>query len=124
MGNQAVDSHGASTEKVIREANLGIPKISLARRGAWTLDIALKLREELQQQHRNPEPEMNRRLNDVADRHAEALGTDISKPCRLKKFSVKLKDGAQFVAMVPRLGSDSSEPVLQEIKKQYRKCSK
>jgi hypothetical protein len=99
---QAESSNGASAEKVSREATAGNPKTSLAGRDAWTLDKALKLREELQHQLRNPDPEMNRRLNEVADKYAEAFGTDISRPCRLKKFSVKMKDGAQFVAMVPR----------------------
>jgi len=106
---------GTAAGEVINERAAGMPRSSLARSDAWTLDKALKLREELQVQLRNPDPVVGRRLNEVADKYADAFGTDISKPCRLKKFSVKLKDGAQFVAMVPRR---VSEPVLQEIKKQ------
>ena len=105
----------ATPEVPTNEKVSGYPRSSLARRDAWTLDKALKLREELQVQLRNPDPDVGRRLNEVADRYPEAFGTDISQPCRLKKFSVKLKEGAQFVAMVPRR---VSEPVLQEIKKQ------
>jgi hypothetical protein len=106
---------GASTGETIRE-NIACPShTTSARRDGWTLEKALRLREELQVQLRNPDPEVGRRLNEVADRYPEAFGTDITRPCRLKKFSVKLKEGAQFVAMVPRR---VSEPVLQEIKKQ------
>ena len=108
-------SSGASAEETAREKVVGLPLTSLARRDAWTLEKALKLREELQVQLRSPDPDVGRRLNELADRYPDAFGTDISQPCRLKKFSVKLKEGAQFVAMVPRR---VSEPVLQEIKKQ------
>ncbi len=104
-------SEGAET----RESFGGELRVSSARRDAWTLEKALKLREDLQQQLRNPDPDVSRRLNEKADQYPEAFGTNIERPCRLKKFSVKLKEGAQFVALVPRR---VSEPVLQEIKKQ------
>ena len=111
-GDQAKES---SPPQASRETREGPQQSTLARRDAWTLEKALKLREELQQQLRNPDPDVSRRLNEVADKYPTAFGTDITQPCRLKRFSVKLKDGAQFVAMVPRR---VSEPVLQEIKKQ------
>jgi hypothetical protein len=51
----------------------------------------------------------------LCDKYAQAFGTDISKPCLLKKFKIKLKGGAQYVALVPRR---VSAPVLEEMKRQ------
>ena len=58
---------------------------------------------------------MSKILEDLCDKYAQAFGTDLSKPCLLKKFKIKLKSGAQYVALVPRR---VSAPVLEEMKRQ------
>jgi hypothetical protein len=88
---------------------------TLASHDSWTLQRALKLREELQQQLKSPDPVVKKRLDDLCEKYAEAFGTDVSKPCLLKRFSIKLKNGAQYVALLPRR---VSQPVLEEMQKQ------
>jgi len=43
------------------------------------------------------------------------FGEDISVPCKLKKFEIKLKSGFKYYAFLPRRVSD---PVLQQMKEQ------
>jgi hypothetical protein len=51
----------------------------------------------------------------IADEFPTAFGEDITEPSLLKKFKVKLKNGACYVCMVPRRLSD---PMLAEVQKQ------
>jgi hypothetical protein len=88
---------------------------TLASHDSWTLERALKLRQELQQQLQTPDPEVHKRLSELCEKYAEAFGTDISKPCLLKRFKIRLKNGAQYVALVPRR---VSQPVLEEMQRQ------
>ena len=88
---------------------------TLASHDSWTLQRALKLREELQQQLKTPDPAVHKRLTDLCEKYSEAFGTDITRPCLLKRFKVRLKNGAQYVALVPRR---VSPPVLEEMKRQ------
>ena len=88
---------------------------TLASHDSWTLQRALKLREELQQQLKTPDPAVHRRLTELCEKYSEAFGTNITKPCLLKRFKIRLKDGAQYVALVPRR---VSPPVLEEMQKQ------
>ena len=88
---------------------------TLASHDSWTLERALKLRQELQQQLQTPDPGIHKRLSELCEKYSEAFGTDITKPCLLKKFKIKLKNGAQYVALVPRR---VSQPVLEEMQRQ------
>ena len=88
---------------------------TLASRDSWTLQRAMKLREELTAQLKSPDPAVYKRLNALCEKYAEAFGTDITKPCLLKRFKIRLKDGAQYIALLPRR---VSEPVLVEMQRQ------
>jgi len=88
---------------------------TLAAQDSWTLERALRLREELQQQLKTPDPVVHKRLADLCEKYSEAFGTNITKPCLLKRFKIRLKDGAQYVALVPRR---VSPPVLEEMQRQ------
>lgn len=88
---------------------------TLASKDSWTLQRAMRLREELMEQLKSPDPAVAKRLNALCDKYSEAFGTDITKPCLLKRFKIRLKDGAQFIALLPRR---VSEPVLVEMQRQ------
>lgn len=88
---------------------------TLASHDSWTLQRAMKLREELQRQLKSPDPVVSRRLEELCDKYPQAFGTDITKPCLLKKFKIRLKSGAQYVALCPRR---VSQPVLEEMQRQ------
>jgi hypothetical protein len=60
-------------------------------------------------------PELQRKLEAVAEEMPEAFGEDIAEPCLLKAFKIRLKSGANYVAMVPRR---LSAPMLEEVNKQ------
>jgi len=85
------------------------------RHDSWTREKAEALREKLRQQLREPIPELQARLEAAADEFPAAFGEDVSEPCLLKAFKIKLKSGAQYVAMVPRR---LSAPMLEEVHKQ------
>lgn len=85
------------------------------RHDSWTREKAEALRERLRQQLREPIPELQARLEAAADEFPAAFGEDVSQPCLLKAFKIKLKSGAQYVAMVPRR---LSAPMLEEVQKQ------
>ena len=85
------------------------------RHDSWTREKAEALREKLRDQMRTTIPELHRKLEAVADEMPEAFGEDISEPCLLKAFKIRLKSGAKYVAMVPRR---LSAPMLEEVKKQ------
>jgi len=96
-------------------AIVGGERATSGARDSWTLEKAMELRDKLAAEMKSPDPEVAKRLEDLATKYEAAFGTDITKPCNLRRFKVRLKSGANFVAMVPRR---VSEPVLQEIKKQ------
>ena len=102
----------AQMEGRMKKSNGGC---TLASHDSWTLERALKLRQELQQQLQTPDPGIHKRLSELCEKYSEAFGTDITKPCLLKKFKIKLKNGAQYVALVPRR---VSQPVLEEMQRQ------
>jgi hypothetical protein len=64
---------------------------------------------------RKENAELKARLDAVAAEMPEAFGEDVSEPCTFKPFKIKLKTGAQYVAMVPRR---LSAPMLEEVTKQ------
>ena len=85
------------------------------RHDSWTREKAEALRDRLRQQLREPIPQLQARLEAAADEFPAAFGEDVSEPCLLKPFKIKLKSGAQYVAMVPRR---LSAPMLEEVQKQ------
>jgi hypothetical protein len=85
------------------------------RHDSWTREKAEALRAKLQEQMRSPIPELKARLDAVAAEYPEAFGEDVSEPCTFKPFKIRLKSGAQYVAMVPRR---LSAPMLEEVTKQ------
>jgi hypothetical protein len=85
------------------------------RHDSWTREKAEALREKLVKQLREPIPALQAALERVADEYKEAFGDDISQPCDFKPFKIRLKAGAQFIAMVPRR---LSEPMLEEVQRQ------
>ncbi len=102
-----------STAKVVRGKEIG--HASNSTRDAWTREKAEALREELKEQMRTPYPMLSQALEKVADEFPLAFGEDITEPSLLKKFKVRLKNGASYVCMVPRR---LSEPMLAEVQKQ------
>ena len=102
-----------SAAKGIREKDVGHTTHSV--RDAWTKEKAEALRDKLKEQMRTPYPALAQALEQVADEFPAAFGEDISEPSLLKKFKVKLKNGASYVCMVPRRLSD---PMLVEVQKQ------
>jgi hypothetical protein len=64
---------------------------------------------------RTPIPDLQRKLDEVAAQFPQAFGEDVSEPCDFKPFKIRLKSGAQYVAMVPRR---LSAPMLEEVKTQ------
>ena len=102
-----------SAAKGIREKDVGHTTHSV--RDAWTKEKAEALRDSLREQMRTPYPALAQALEQVADEFPAAFGEDISEPSLLKKFKVKLKNGASYVCMVPRR---LSEPMLVEVQKQ------
>jgi hypothetical protein len=60
-------------------------------------------------------PALSSALDAVADEFPEAFGEDISTPCDFKRFKVRLKNGAQYICMLPRR---LSEPMIEEVQKQ------
>ena len=85
------------------------------RHDSWTREKAEALRVKLVEQLQTPIPALKAALDKVAEEYKEAFSDDISEPCSFKPFKIKLKSGAQFIAMVPRRLSD---PMLEEVQKQ------
>ena len=85
------------------------------RHDSWTREKAEALRDKLRDQMRTAIPELKQRLEAVADEMPEAFGEDIAQACLLKAFKIRLKSGANYVAMVPRR---LSAPMLEEVQKQ------
>ena len=102
-----------SAAQTVRENNVGHATNSV--RDAWTKEKAEALRDQLKEQMRTPYPALSQALEKVADNYPAAFGEDVTEPCLLKRFKVRLKNGASYVCMVPRR---LSEPNLAEVQKQ------
>ena len=85
------------------------------RHDSWTREKAEALRDKLRDQMRTAIPNLQKKLEAVAEEFPEAFGEDITEPCLLRAFKIRLKSGAKYVAMVPRR---LSAPMLEEVKKQ------
>lgn len=97
------------------EQALNPMRTSTNRHDSWTREKAEALREKLVEQLSTPIPALQRELEAVADEYKEAFSDDISIPCNFKPFKIRLKAGAQFIAMVPRR---LSAPMLEEVQRQ------
>jgi len=63
------------------------------RHDSWTREKAEALRDKLRDQMRTAIPELKRKLEAVADEFPDAFGEDITEPCLLKSFKIRLKSG-------------------------------
>ena len=90
-------------------------EVSQARHDAWSIDKILEVRRLLISQLNTPDVECKRRLEEIKAAYPEAFGEDISRPCSLKKFEIKLKNGFKYYCFLPRR---CSEPVLAQMKEQ------
>jgi hypothetical protein len=88
---------------------------SQARHDAWSFDKILEVRRLLISQLNTPDVDCLRRLEEIKAAYPEAFGDDISRPCSLKKFEIKLKNGFKYYCFLPRR---VSEPVLAQMKEQ------
>ncbi len=88
---------------------------SQARQDAWSVEKLLEVRRLLLSQLNTPDAECLKRLNEIKAAYSEAFGEDISRPCSLKKFEIKLKNGFKYFCFLPRR---VSEPVLVQMREQ------
>lgn len=86
-----------------------------ARHDAWSFDKILEVRRLLLSQLGTPDAECRKRLEEIKAAYPEAFGEDISKPCTLRKFEIKLKNGFKYFCFLPRR---VSEPVLAQMREQ------
>lgn len=88
---------------------------SRATGDAFSLERILEVRRTLLSQLKIPDAECFEQLQQIKLAYSQAFGEDISTPCKLKKFEIKLKSGYKFYAFLPRRVSD---PVLEQMKAQ------
>lgn len=88
---------------------------SCARFDGLRFEEILELRRSLLRQLRTPVEDVRRRLEEIKKLYPEAFGEDISTPCSLRKFEIKLKEGFRYICFLPRR---VSEPVLEQMKAQ------
>lgn len=106
----------ASHEELIKQyASSVARKASRATGDAYSLERILEVRRTLLSQLKTPDAECFAQLQQIKAAYSEAFGEDISSPCKLKKFEIKLKSGFKYYAFLPRR---VSEPVLDQMKAQ------
>ena len=88
---------------------------SCARFDGMNFEEILELRRSLLKQLRTPVEDIRKRLEEIKSLYPDAFGEDISTPCSLRKFEIRLKDGFRYICFLPRR---ASEPVLAEMKTQ------
>jgi hypothetical protein len=88
---------------------------SLAKQDSWSIEKILEVRRLLLSQLHTPDAECLTRLNEIKAAYSEAFGEDISRPCSLKKFEIKLKNGFRYFCFLPRR---VSEPILVQMREQ------
>lgn len=112
----------AEQENLVRRfASTVSRESSLAHRDSFSLEKILELRRLLLSQLATPDEECRKRLEEIKATYPDAFGEDISKPCRLRKFEIKLKSGFKFYCFLPRR---VSEPVMKEMKEQIENLLK
>ena len=82
---------------------------------AFSLEKILEVRRTLLSQLKTPDAACFEQLQQIKEAYSAAFGEDISAPCKLKKFEIKLKSGFKYYAFLPRR---VSEPVLAQMTQQ------
>ncbi len=108
-------SQDAQEDLVKRFASSVAGETSKAHLDAFSLEKILEIRRLLLKQLGTPDAECLKRLEEIKANYPDAFGEDISKPCTLRKFEIRLKSGFKFYCFLPRR---VSEPVLQQMKEQ------
>lgn len=88
---------------------------SQARHDAISFEKILEVRRLLLSQLGTPDAECRRRLEEIKAAYPEAFGEDISRPCSLRKFEIRLKNGFKYYCFLPRR---ASEPVIAQMREQ------
>ena len=105
-----------SHEELIKQYASSVTRqASRATGDAFSLERILEVRRTLLSQLKTPDAECFAQLQQIKAAYSDAFGEDISSPCKLKKFEIKLKSGFKYYAFLPRRVSD---PVLQQMKAQ------
>jgi hypothetical protein len=108
----STDAH----EQLIRQYASSVARqASRATGDAFSLERILEVRRALLSQLKVPDAECLQQLLQIKNAYADAFGEDISTPCKLRKFEIKLKSGFKYYAFLPRRVSD---PVLKQMKEQ------
>jgi hypothetical protein len=108
----SADAH----EQLIRQYASSVARqASRATGDAFSLERILEVRRALLSQLKVPDAECLQQLLQIKNAYTEAFGEDISTPCKLRKFEIKLKSGFKYYAFLPRRVSD---PVLKQMKEQ------
>jgi hypothetical protein len=108
-------SQEAQEDLVRRFASSVAGETSKAHLDAFSLEKILEVRRLLLKQLSTPDAECLKRLEEIKANYPEAFGEDISKPCTLRKFEIRLKSGFKFYCFLPRRVSD---PVLKQMREQ------
>jgi hypothetical protein len=112
----------AAQEDLVRKfASTVTRESSLAHQDAFSLEKILEVRRLLLSQLATPDEECRKRLEEIKATYPDAFGEDISKPCKLRKFEIKLKSGYKFYCFLPRR---VSEPVMKEMREQIESLLK
>jgi hypothetical protein len=103
-------------ENLVRQfASSVANETSKAHQDAFSLEKILEIRRLLLKQLGTPDAECIKRLEEIKANYPEAFGEDISKPCTLRKFEIRLKSGFKYYCFLPRR---VSEPVLKQMREQ------
>jgi hypothetical protein len=108
-------SQDAQEDLVKRFASSVAGETSKAHQDAFSLEKILEVRRLLLKQLSTPDAECLKRLEEIIANYPDAFGEDISKPCTLRKFEIRLKSGFKYYCFLPRR---VSEPVLKQMREQ------
>jgi hypothetical protein len=109
-------SCAAAHEELVKQFASSVARqASRATGDAFSLERILEVRRTLLSQLKIPDAECFAQLQQIKLAYSQAFGEDISTPCKLKKFEIKLKSGFKYYAFLPRR---VSEPVLEQMKAQ------
>ena len=103
-------------EDLVKQFASSVSRLASRATGdAFSLEKILEVRRTLLSQLKTPDAACFEQLQQIKEAYSAAFGEDISAPCKLKKFEIKLKSGFKYYAFLPRR---ASEPVLKQMKEQ------
>ena len=109
-------SSAEAHESLVKQFASSVARLASRATGdAFSLEKVLEVRRTLLSQLKTPDAECFIQLQKIKEAYSSAFGEDISVPCKLKKFEIKLKSGYKYYAFLPRR---VSEPVLEQMKAQ------